>query len=132
MLHKFSDIVKHGGSQIGCSRSESDHKIPSKINADRGSRQYKSGPLKIGYKWCIKFVFTKKYKDHKKKRRECWKDETPIVVKTMCFEHTDGCGPSCQQLLLTKERAGNFISNFNNHALQDVCLSIKRHGHIKS
>ena len=33
---------------------------------------------------------------------------------------------------MNKASARNSISNVNNHALCDGCLSIKRHGHVKS
>ena len=33
---------------------------------------------------------------------------------------------------MTETRSGNFISNVSNRTLYDVCLSIKRHGHVKN
>ena len=130
VLHKFTAILKAGGNQIGCSRSEYDWKSPTTRKIDSRSRKFKSGLLKIGYNWCIEFNSTKKHKDNKKKTRECWKVHTPVVVKTTCLEHTHACSPSHQQLLMTESRARNFISNVSNHVLCDVCLSIKRHGHV--
>ena len=33
---------------------------------------------------------------------------------------------------MTKIRAGSFVSNAKNQSLHGICLSIKRHGHVKS
>ena len=114
-LRKLSTTLKAGGNQTSYSRSESARKPPMSSQNGTMSRSLKSGPLKIVWKWRIKFDSAKKHKGKKGKVRECWKDGTSAVAKTSFLEHADGCCPSHQHFLMTEARARNLISNARNH-----------------
>ena len=87
-------------------------------------RKYAAGDLKCGCGFKISFkpsLYVPRQESGVVKSRANFDDGYFVTISLSITEHSGGCNPSPQQLVMQKSRAGRYVSDISMHGLFTIC-----------
>ena len=92
-------------------------------------RHFKAGKLHCNCNFHVKVKAGKFIRDEKGKSRPAWNDpDCFVTIVDGILEHSGGCEPCPQQHVMTKSRAGKYVSDISTMALFTLCNIATRMG----
>ena len=97
----------------------------------REKRKYRSGNLKIGCPWCVKYEVILRKKENNRVYPN-FDDSYPVKIAIAVCDYSPDCEQNSQSQVFLRSRSGKYAKSADSTALCDLCLHQLNHRRLKS